>query len=229
MSSMNYIVICLSILLLPFKATAQENCNCSSEEDYQAALLNGLISIEYSNQVAGYEGDQFLRDWAYGEVKLKNGTVIKNIILRYDRYLDDVLYLRPHDYRKGILNKSEIAEFALYEDGPYPSALYVKKRIRLPYLDTTEVFVHNLVKGKLELFAFRNVKVEPVANRLYDNTKLVLSTKENDYLIRLRRKNLLEIPVIDKVEMKKLLRRNHISIRDNEQGMAMAIRYYNQL
>jgi len=128
-----------------------------------------------------------------------------------------------------MLNKAEIAYFRIYQEGAYPEALFLKKKIRLPYLDSTEVFVHELVQGKLELFAYRNVKVEPVANKLYDDTKHVISTKEHDYLIRLRRKNLLELPFINKVEMKKILRRNHIAIRDNEQGLTMAIRYYNQL
>jgi len=105
----------------------------------------------------------------------------------------------------------------------------MKKRIRLPYLDTAEVFVHELVQGKLELFAYRNVKVEPVEFKLFDYTKHVISTSENDYLIRLRRKSLLDLPFIDKTEMKKVLRQNRLAIRNNELGLAMAIRYYNQL
>ncbi|HEX2396388.1 MAG TPA: hypothetical protein VHI78_13660 [Bacteroidales bacterium] len=227
---MKYQVMLFLVFLFPVYTVAQQGgCACSSEEEYQQALLNGLIGVEYTNPVAGYEGEQYLRDWAYGGIRLRTGEVISNAIIKYDRYLDQLLWLRTRDYRKGVLNKSDITQFRIYQDGAYPEALFVKKKIRLPYLDSTEVFVHELVQGRIELFAYRNVKVEPVANKLYDDTKHVISTKEHDYLIRLRRKNLLELPFINKTEMKKLLRHNHITLRDNERGMAMAIRFYSQL
>jgi len=227
---MKYLISLLSVCLAVLPAGAQQgDCNCSSADAYQKSLQEGLIGVEYSNPVQGYEGEQYLRDWAYGEINLKNGEVISNIILRYDRYMDELLWLRTNDYRKGLLNKSEIAGFRIYKDGAYTEAIFVKKRIRLPYLDTAEVFVHELVQGKLELFAYRNVKVEPVEFKLFDYTKHVISTSENDYLIRLRRKSLLDLPFIDKTEMKKVLRQNRLAIRNNELGLAMAIRYYNQL
>lgn len=225
---MKKIFLISTVLLISLGIKAQqENCPCSSDEDYQNALLNTLIGVEYSNPVAGYEGIQFLRDWAYGEILLASGEVIQNVIIRYDRYLDELLWLRIRDYRKAIINKDDILLFRLYREGIYPESLYVKKRIRLPYVDTAQVFVHELVQGKIEFFAYRNVKKEPVHNRLYDDTKHVISTQENDYLIRLRRKNLLAMPFINESEMKKILRQNHITLRDNEQGMALALRLYN--
>jgi hypothetical protein len=226
---MKYLVLLCFVILLPEMGKAQGDCSCSSEDDNQKMLRNGLIGIEYSNPVLGYEGDQFLRDWAYGEIRLNNGVIITDIVIRYDRYMDEVLWLRSKDYRKGILNKSEIAEFRIYQDGPNPEELFVKKKIRLPFLDTNEVFVHEMVQGKIELFAYRNVKKEPVENKLHDATKHVNSTKDHDYLIRLRRKNLLELQFINKEQMKKVLRRNHIAVRNNESGLARAIRLYNQL
>lgn len=226
---MKYLII-LSILLLPFDAISQqENCFCSSDDEYQASLLNGIIGTEYSNPVAGYEGVQFLRDWAYGEILLNNGEKIKNAVIRYDRFADQLLWLRTRDYRKGVLNKSQIVSFTIYQEGVHPEEYYVKKRIRLPYLDSTEVFVHELVQGKMELFAYRIVKSDPVQSRLFDDTRLVISTSKHDYLLRLRRRNLLELPVINAEEMKKILRHNHIQVRNNEQGVAMALRFYNQL
>jgi hypothetical protein len=227
---MRYLVLLMFVVFLPENIHAQQvDCNCSSDEEFQLTLLNGLIGIEYNNPVAGYEGEQFLQDWAYGEIKLRTGEVIKNVILRYDRFMDQLLWLRMKDYRKGILNKKEISEFRLYRQDPYPEALFVKKRIRLPYLDSTDIFVQELVRGKIELFAYRNVKKEPVHSRLFDDTRHIISTPRHDYLIRLRRKNLLDMPFIIEAEMKKILRHNHITIRDNEQGLAMALMFYNQL
>lgn len=229
MVSMKYMILSLLLLLYLDSVAQQDDCRCSSDDEYQASLLNGIIGTEYSNQVAGYEGVQYLRDWAFGEIHLNNGETIKNAIIRYDRFADQLLWLRTRDYRKGVLNKSEIVSFKIYQEGAHPEEVFVKKRIRLPYLDSTEVFVHELVQGKMELFAYRNVKVDPVQNRLFDDTRLVISTSTHDYLLRLRRRNLLELPVINAEEMKKILRHNHIQIRDNEQGVAMALRFYNQL
>lgn len=213
-----------------FTSIAQsENCPCSSDEDYQAFLLNGLTGVEYRNPVTGYEGVQYLRDWAYGDIMLTSGDVIRKAMIRYDCYLDELLWLRIKDYRKAVLNKDDIVAFRLYNDGFYPESFFVKKRIRLPFLsDSAMVFVHELVKGNIEFFAYRNVKVEPVQNRLFNDTKYVIGTTEKDYLISLRRKNLLSMPFIDREKMKKILRQNRIPLRNNEQGMAKAISLYNQ-
>jgi hypothetical protein len=78
------------------------------------------------------------------------------------------------------------------------------------------------------LYAYRNVNVVTVEYKLTKNTKYIISTEGKDYLVALRRSSLLDLPVIQKSEMKKVLRTQKLAIRDNEWGLLHAIMYYNQ-
>jgi hypothetical protein len=221
----------LLILIFAFSVvwSQQTDCNCTSADDYQTSLQNGLIGIEYINPVAGYEGNQYLRDWSFGEVELNNGDVIKDIILRYDRFSDELLWLRKSDYKKGILQKKDITAFKFYDHSGNLTSTFIRKRVDLPWMDEKDRFLQILLQDKISLYVFRNVKEEPVEYKLMDHTRYFVSTRGNDYLILLKRKSLLNLPFINKDKMKKILRSNRLGINNNEQGLTMAISLYNQL
>jgi len=222
----------LIFLVLPAVIQAfaqQENCNCSSVDDYSVWLQEGLITKEYTNPAKGYVGNPYLFDWLYGEVELKNGDIIKDIILRYDRYTDELLWLRKGDYRKGVINKENVAGFRLIDEFARQEMDFTRRKILLPWIDSAEVFLQVMVTGKISYQVYRKLKEEAVEFRLIDNTKHIISHEGKDYVISLRRRSLLEMPFIDKIEMKKILRKNHLIIRDNEQALALAIYNYNQL
>jgi hypothetical protein len=203
-------------------------CDCSSADNYSEMLQQGLIGVEYSNPVKGYGGQQYFNDWMLGEVELMNGDVIRNIILRYDQYSDQLLWLRKSDYRMGIVNKDDVAGFRMLDDKKKETAVFAKKKIILPWIDSADAYLQVLVSGDLMLYAYRNVNVVTVEYKLTKNTKYIISTEGKDYLVALRRSSLLDLPVIQKSEMKKVLRTQKLAIRDNEWGLLHAIMYYNQ-
>jgi hypothetical protein len=224
-----------SILFLIFSFTLagvwsqQHNCDCSSAEDYGYRLQQGIMGVEYINPVEGYEGDQYLNEWSYGEVDLADGDMITNIFVRYDRYTDQLLWLRMSDYRKGVLNKEDITGFRLIDAMNHLHASFTKMKIKLPFADSTESFLQVMVEGKIGLYIYRNVTTEPVEYKLMDNTRHLIHANGQDYQVTLRRKSLLELPFINKSEMKKVIRRNHVPIKDNEQGLVRAIASYNEM
>ena len=228
--NMKHISILLFFLFCIQRILSQDNgCNCSSEEDFLNWQQKGLIGVEYTNPVNGYKGEeQYLQDWTNGEIYLNNGGFIPNVILRYDRYLDQLLWMRMSDYRKGVLNKDIINGFKLYKEWIIPESVYTKKRIELPWIDSTEVFLQVMVEGEISMYVYRKVKKEPVEFKLMDNTKYILESAGKVYAVPLRRKSLLEMPFIVKAEMKKVLRKYRIAVMNNEKGMADAIDLYNK-
>jgi len=227
---MKRIYMILLILAAVVHAGAQqETCSCSSAANYSVWLQEGLMAKEYTNPVKGYEGTQYLRDWLYGELELKNGDTISNIILRYDRYMDELLWLRKGDYRKGVINKENITGFKLIDEFAHQEMAFTKRKILLPWIDSTEVFLQVMVTGKISYHVYRKLKEEAVEFRLIDNTRHIISFEGKDYVVSLRRSSILDLPFISKAEFKRILRKNHLVIKDNEQALALAIYNYNLL
>ncbi len=207
------------------------NCFGSSDKDYQARLQAGLIGFEYFNPVKDYAGEQYFSNWTFGEVFLDNGDIIRDITLRYDQYLDQLLWLRKTDYRTGILCKQGILGFNLYNPVSRNEILgtFIRMVIHLPGLDSTLAYVQVLTTGNISLYAFRNMNVISThENVLNDNTRYIIISGGRQYPLALRRHNLINIPVIDKSVMKTILRLGGITISNNEPGLIKAINLYNE-
>jgi len=221
-----YLLILFSLSI--YKVYSQQSdCVCSADEDYGIRLKTGLIGFEYHNPVEGYEGQQYFNSWTLGEVMLNNGDVIKSIFLRYDKYLDELLWFRKSDLRTGIVKKDGITGFRLFDDRNNLSASFIKKKIILPLADSTDVFLQVLVSGQVPLYVYRNVNIASNDYKLSDNTRYLITASGRDFLITLKRQSLLDIPVIQKTEMKNILRTNRITIKDNEPGLIRAIVLFN--
>jgi hypothetical protein len=205
----------------------QSECDCSSDEDYGIRLQAGLIGFEYYNPVEEYEGEQYFNNWTLGEVMLSNGDLIENIFLRYDKYLDALLWLRKTDFKAGILNKGAIAGFRLFDDRHNLTASFVKKKIVLSRSDSTEAFLQVLASGELTFCVYRNVSILTNDYQLSDNTKYFITGNGQDFLLDLNRKSFLDLPVIQQTEMKNILRTNRISLRNKEENFIQAISLYN--
>jgi len=207
------------------------NCIGSSDADYQARLQAGLIGFEYMNPVKDYSGTQYFSNWTIGEVFLDDGDSIRDISLRYDQYLDQLLWLRKTDYRTGILCKKGITGFKLFNPIYANDILgsFIRTAIHLPGLDSASAYVQVLTTGNISLYAYRNVNIisthEYVLN---DNTRYIVISEGRQFPLALRRRSLINIPVIDKTAMKAILRSEGITISKNEEGLIKAIKLYNE-
>ena len=85
------------------------------------------MGFEYRNSAERYKGNQYFSDWAKGDVYLENGDVVSDIFLRYDQYMDEVLWLRETDFKTGVLPRGDISGFVIYNERKEPLAEFVRR------------------------------------------------------------------------------------------------------
>jgi hypothetical protein len=217
----------LLILFFPviYPAYSQEPLS----EDYENTLRNGLMGFEYRNSAARYKGNQYFNDWARGDVYLENGDVISGIFLRYDQYMDEVLWLRETDFKTGVLPRGDISGFVIYNTGKVPLAEFVRQKVKLPYkADSSETFLQVLVKGNLELYAYRKVMQSANDFTLRDDTRYLLFSNGNAYFVGAAKRLLFKVPAIDEVKMKEVLKSNKIRLDGTEFSLIRAVDLYNK-
>jgi hypothetical protein len=197
--------------------------------DYDNTLRNGLMGFEYNNSAERYKGNQYFGDWAKGDVYLENGDVISNIFIRYDQYMDEVLWLRETDFKTGVLPRGDISGFVIYNERREPLDAFVRQKIKLPYkADSSETFLQVLVTGNLELFAYRKVIQSANDYTLRDDTRYLVFSNGKSYYVSAGQRQLFKVPGIDEVKMKSVLRSNKIRLDGTEFSLRRVIDLYNK-
>lgn len=198
------------------------------DETYMMNMRKGIMGIEYTVPVVGYKGNRYYSNWTCGEIFLTNGERITGLYLRYEEYLDQLLWLRE-EFRVGVLSKACIKGFNLYDDSNNIVASFIKKRIRLPFEnDSADCFFQKLVKGEYSFYAFRKVSRLSDVLKLVDDTRYYVFNNDQYEMIKLRTRDLLNVSFIDKMKMKSIIKSNKIRLRDNEQEFIKAISLYNE-
>jgi hypothetical protein len=219
----------LFLLILFIPALYPAYSQAPASEDYENTQRNGLMGFEYRNSAVRYKGNQYFNDWAKGDVNLENGDVISNIFLRYDQYMDEVLWLRETDFKTGVLPRGDISGFVIYNVRKEPLAEFVRKKIKLPYkADSSETFLQVLVKGNLELFAYRKVMQSANDYTLRDDTRYLVFNNGSSYYVGASKRLLLKVPAIDEVKMKAVLKSNKIKLDGTEYSLIRVIDLYNK-
>lgn len=228
---MKKIVFLISVWVIIFPASSQQyECNCSETDgSYNTYLLNLLISREYQNPISYYGGNQYFNSWTIGRVNLTNGATVNNINLRYNKFLDELLWLRTSDFKTGVVNKSIVKGFMIYDEDNQLQGTFVKKKIKTPGMDSINAYLQILAEGELSLYTYRNVVRAISESRIVDNTSYYIFIDEDRYYtIRLKKRILLNIPEIDSEIMKSIIRTNRITFRGDETNFARAVKLYNE-
>ena len=200
-----------------------------SSEYHENALRNGLMGFEYRNSAERYKGNQYFSDWAKGDVNLENGDVITNIFIRYDQYMDEVLWLRETDFKTGVLPRGDIKGFVIYNERKEPLAEFIQRKIKLPYKsDSSKTFLQVLVKGHLELFAYRKVMQSANDYTLRDDTRYLIFSNGNSYYVGASKRQLFKVPCIDEAKMKAVLKSNKVRLDGTEYSLRRVVDLYNK-
>jgi hypothetical protein len=187
------------------------------------------MGFEYRNSAERYKGDQYFNSWTKGFVFLKNGDIVPDIFIRYDKFMDELLWLRETDFKTGVLAHDDISGFVL-NNLQNDRAEFVIKRIKLPYKsDSSDVFLQILVKGNLELCAYRKVKQSANDFRLLDDTRYLIFRGGKSYFVGLNKSGLLKVPVVDEVRMKEAIKSGKIRFDGTEGKLVQAIELYNRM
>ncbi len=205
----------------------QYNCNCDTVNGtHDLYLQNILISHEYYNPIQYLGRDQYFNTWTSGTIKLINGETIDDIMLMYDKYQDELLWLRQGDFKTGVVDKAIVKGFDIYDPDHQLKGSFIKKEIKLLGKGLTNVYLQVLVEGAVNLYVFRNVSMgEGIA---IDHTQYYLEIDSNYYSVPIRRRGLIKTPGIDKEVMRNIIRSNYLSVYENEANFSKAVYLYNQ-
>lgn len=206
--------------------------NLSSDIFCQAINLDSIFEPKLSGEIfqqrTGMVGKQFYNDdWAVGNIKLTNGKWVTNKQLKYDAFLDELIWYRTDSLLQVKLEKHFISEFCFKN---YNSQFVQFKKIKTKLsqmADSTDIFVEVMIEKITSFYIFRNVKTEGTVNRLdrgvqYSFDKLVsnplyiiiLPDKKTITFKKIRRRVLLKaLPDEYKILLKELIQQNHLSIR----------------
>jgi hypothetical protein len=198
-------------------------------DEYYDSIQSPLPCANYYIFVSNNNTREFIDEWRNGDVHLVNDAVIKNKLLRYNGYLDEVIWLRTEDYKMGKLYKSQISSFRLYANEENKECKYVKKT--LPWdlnSESEDVFLEVLVEGTYEFYAFRQMKRNHNANEVFPRF-LYFIKYENKYTrIKLRQSELIRLFDKDlRPNVRRDLRQARLKYR-TEEDMIHAIEHLNK-
>ncbi|MBN2519130.1 MAG: hypothetical protein JXB17_01380, partial [Bacteroidales bacterium] len=108
-----YIIIIL-IGITHISYTQNYFCKCNKNYENEKYLEEKLVGKIFVNPLVS-NNLQFFNEWTIGEIYLQNGKTVKNKYLRYNGYLDYLLWLRKSDYQTAIINRETVAGFKLYD------------------------------------------------------------------------------------------------------------------
>jgi hypothetical protein len=147
------IIACMSFIY----SSGQQNalCNCDSLD--REITEPKLIGDVFLNQTTGTVSQYFMNEWLYGIIYLSNHMIVPNKILRYNGYLDRLIWLTDN-YQHIKLDKESIDGFCLFDRYDDKSYYFQKIRIKEELSsDSTMVYAQLLCKGNISLFAYRKV------------------------------------------------------------------------
>jgi len=175
----------------------------------------------------GTEGSPYLNDWEYADILFTSGGVVKDLLVRYNVYSNQLLYKeKQQTYLMGA--PDSISELK------FPDKTFIYRE----YLPGKKTFFEVVLKGKVSLLTKYETEVTPANynEALFSGNKNdVIFIKQKLYLqqgtsiVPITKKTiLLEVLGDKKAEVSNLMTKERLSFR-KKQDMTKLIEYYNQL
>lgn len=180
-----------------------------------------------NNYPKGTEGSPYLNDWEYADIIFTSGGEVKDLLVRYNVYSNQLLYKeKQQTYLMGA--PDSISELR------FPDKTFIYSE----YLPGKKTFFEVVLKGKVSLLTKYEIEVTPANynEALFSGNKNdVLYIKQKLYLQKgksivpiTKKTELLEVLSDKKVEVVNLMTKERLSFR-KKQDMTKLIAYYNQL
>jgi hypothetical protein len=203
------------------------NCYCIDNERQVADFERKLTGEIFISALRSLKTQYFYK-WTEGDIIMSDGYVIKDKLIRYNRYYDELIWLREKDYKSAIVDKETVSEFIIYDKEKNPYAHFKKIRIKNWYeFDSTDIYFHVLAEGDVSLYAFRRTILISNRNEVYEKDEYYL-IKGNDFLkIDPRRFRLLRALPEHKSRLRQIIRKNRLKVK-NEPHLIKAILLLNE-
>lgn len=227
-----YLLFCL-LFLIQLIGTAQNSGVFSSNLKKDSNRIQGKLTGEvyYISPISNT--NYFLqKDWEEGTIILKDGDEYENMRMRYMAYGDELVAYNVNNRSLFVVDKSTVKEFIFYS--PLETGtLTQQKFINLDSLHLlfNRTYFQELYSGTSKLLCFHQMeqnKVSPyigTGGKMYDvefrlkTMYYILSKEKGLSKIQLKNRSLYSFYPEHKKEIKKLLRKNRISIFDESSAI----------
>lgn len=191
--------------------------------DYERITARAFI-----NQLPSKE-EQFYNFWTKGHIVFSNGKQSETCMLRYNSWLDELLWLRQSDYRAGIVPKEGIREFVFYANERSEEKRFEKVYLNENILKQREyIYLEKLATGKLNFFCRRKKEYLKNTDDFKVQDTYYLKKGENFARINLKRSELLQkLSEEEKIRMKQIIKSERLKVR-RESDMVKAINNFNK-
>jgi hypothetical protein len=148
-----FLIVCWPVVFIQGQSTIA--CTCDTILD---SLMESQLAGDLYLQLDRGVGSQYFTDeWLKGEVYLSNKTVVRNKYLKYNQYLDKLMWLTPANHQQIMLDKEPIEGFCISNN--FGNKYYFQKiPIKVDMSpDSLLVFGEVLYQNKISLYAYRKV------------------------------------------------------------------------
>lgn len=217
--------MCFAFLLICFSINAQNNVTTSvSEVD---SIFSPKLTGEIFIPEGQHKGDLFINNkFVKSNILLSTGEMVYGEFLKYNGYLDEVVWINVSNYKQFILDKSYICDFWLKDRLDTPIHFQ-----RINVSDSTDshrpgIFVEVAIEGKMSLYIQHKISrlpdeiIEVNGQRYYikafEPTPLYyIKLPSNRYLkmSKLSRRSFLNLFPEQKKSISRLVRINHLDLK----------------
>jgi len=223
-------VVCRCIVLLALTGIhpaiySQENqCNI----DITTHPFNDYPLVSEIYYPKPYNSQEvFLMPWSKGEIYFEDGHVIKDILLRYDRFDDVLTWMRGNDFKAGTVTKELVKGFVIVDKNTQQVFRFEKRaNIRPGYAQT---YAQVLAKGFMTVYVVHFLEKSSTPNELNINKRYYLY--QNDYYtsFNLSKSRFLSATGEYKKEMRAIIRQNKLSLNRNQTDLIRAVELFNEV
>lgn len=167
-----YISVALLIVCISMQAQQKDSIRISEGDSIYLPKLTGEAYYEFVQ----YAGEQFFnKEWVKGDILLSGGTMLYNKQLKYNGFLDELIWMNLSNYKKYKLDKSSISEFWLKLNGT--DRLHFK-RINVSNEDEQipDIFAEVKTEGKYSFYIQHKIKVVGEQDYYLNNRPYLLKT-----------------------------------------------------
>ncbi|MCE5175010.1 MAG: hypothetical protein ABFC90_09915 [Bacteroidales bacterium] len=142
--------ISFAFLLICFSINAQNNVIKSvSEVD---SIFSPKLTGGFYVQERQYQGDLFFNNkFVKSDILLSTGEMLYGELLKYNGYLDEVIWMNHTNYKQFIIDKAYISDFWTKDSLDHP-AHFRRINVRDTTISHRDIFVEVVIEGKLSLY-----------------------------------------------------------------------------
>ncbi|MCK9311832.1 MAG: hypothetical protein M0P26_06105 [Bacteroidales bacterium] len=213
-----------AFLLMCFSINAQNNVTKSvSEVD---TIFSPKLTGEIYVQERQYQGEVFYNNqYVKSNILLSTGEMVYGELLKYNGYLDEVIWMNHSNYKQFIIDKSSITDFWTKDNLDHP-VHFQRINVRDTTISHRDIFVEVVIEGKMSLYIQHQILCLP-DQITYSNgqaryiktfeprTLYYIKLPSNNFLKmrKLNRSSFLKLFPEQKKSISRLIKKNHLKLK----------------